>query len=255
MLEVKPGSIANSETWQTETGAPVVEPVDDGGVRWRQSIVLNPLAPGRHSVALTSWRFRDGPGAWQTVNWKPIRVVVTTTITKADVKDLRDITDIEMSPTPASNWHWILVLGPLVALILVVIALWKWRRHSVNPAPPPEQWALRELDRIAALNLPAVGKMEDFHGLLANIIRRYLENRFGLPARRQTTPEFLRSMEASTALTDSQRALLRIFLERCDHAKFARARPSAAECGGLLELARGFVQANGVRLPAPSSSR
>ena len=68
------------------------------------------------------------------------------------------------------------------------------RRHRPG-ALTSAQVACRELDRIASLGLPAAGQVERFHTLVSNVLRRYLEKRFGLPARRQTTPEFFIAAE------------------------------------------------------------
>ena len=106
---------------------------------------------------------------------------------------------------------------------------------------PPEQWALQELGR---LDESATADAAAYHTALSDVVRRYLADRFGLPATRQTTAEFLETVRRSGRLSAEQQALLRDFLERCDLAKFA---PVGASAGG----------APGGRRPGPklSSSR
>jgi len=240
-VEVKPpAALTTSPAW-------TIQPrTVEGGTRapgWLQAFVVYPVAPGQQVLQIEPFQYRNKAGAWSTAAWQPIPVKITTQITDADVKDLRDITDIEKLPPAASLWdraRW--VLGSVVVAALLVIGIrWRQRRRS-GPLLSPAQWAQRELDRLAALNLPAAGEVERFHTLLSNVIRRYLENRFELPARRQTTPEFLQAMEKSALLPAEQQGVLRAFLERCDLAKFARAMPSAEECLATLELARRFVE-------------
>jgi hypothetical protein len=241
-LEIKPpAALTTSQAWKVPSRP--VEP----GIRppgWRQAFVVYPLAPGQQVLQIEPFQYREKGGVWSTATWPPIPAKVSTQITEADVKDLRDITDIEKLPPVPSLWDWApWVLAGLAATALLVAGVRRLRqRHRSVPALSPAQWARRELDRIQALDLPAAGEFERFHTLISNVVRRYLENRFELPARRQTTPEFLQAMEKSSLLPPEQQSVLRGFLERCDLAKFARARPATDECLATLEMARQFVE-------------
>jgi hypothetical protein len=122
------------------------------------------------------------------------------------------------------------------------VTAWVWRRRRrCAAALSPEDWVRQEIDRLVALDLPGRGATRRFHALLSNVLRRYLERRFLIPARRQTTPEFLRVASQDTLFTSEQQQFLRDVLERCDLAKFAGAEPSAADCAALAERTRAFV--------------
>jgi hypothetical protein len=95
---------------------------------------------------------------------------------------------------------------------------------------------LRELDRIER----TAGEPDVFHTQASNVIRRYLQERFGLRAPQQTTAEFL--AHSGPRLTAAQQTQLRDFFERCDLAKFARASASPEDCRRTAGLARTFVQ-------------
>jgi hypothetical protein len=241
-VEIKPpAALIASQAWKVPS-----RPLEPGTRQpgWRQTFVVYPLAPGQQVLQIEPFQYRKKGGAWSTATWPPIPAKVSTQIAEADVKDLRDITGIEKLPPAPSLWDWAgWVLGVLAFTALLVIGIRRFRqRHRSVPALSPAQWARRELNRIQALDLPAAGEFERFHTLLSNVIRRYLENRFELPARRQTTPEFLQAIEKSSLLPSEQQSVLRGFLERCDLAKFARARPAAEECLVTLEMARQFVE-------------
>jgi hypothetical protein len=162
-----------------------------------------------------------------------------------DLGKLRDITGVEQVPEPPPEppwpiWPW------LVPPVLLVGGLLVWlirrRRRREAPALPADQWALTEIQRIEGLELAGNGEVERYHTLLSDVVRRYLERRFHLPASRQTTPEFLRTMAASGLLTPAHQGLLGGFLERCDLAKFARAGFSPEECRQAAATARAFVE-------------
>ncbi len=171
----------------------------------------------------------------------------------ADLGKLRDITGVEQVPEPPPEpawpvWPWLVPVFVLAGGLLVW--LWRRRRRREVPPPPAGQWALAEIERIEGLGLTANGEVERYHTLLSDVVRRYLELRFQLPASQQTTPEFLQATATSGLLAPGQQALLGGFLERCDLAKFARAGFSADECRQVAGMARTFVEQTTASKPA-----
>lgn len=237
--------ISTSPGWRLHRASPAqIMELAKGGVRWRQSFVFEPLGPGTLTLQIEPLRYREGKGGFSTLAWTPIVVQVTAGLTDPDWKKLREQPEIETLPPPAEEanpWPWIAACAGLLGL--GVGAFWLWRRHR-QPASslPPEHWAFHELDRLLAMRLAEQGKVEGFHTLLANVVRRYLERKFQLPARRRTTPEFLQNLQDASRFRSEQREFLRGFLERCDLAKFAAAAPPAEECQALAAQARAFIQ-------------
>jgi hypothetical protein len=257
-LEVEPARpITDTAAWQVkETLAAATVPLAGGRERWQRTFVLVPLDKGDHPLPLLPLRYREQQGEWQSVSWQPIPVTVTTTIRRVDLSEARDITDIEHLPPVRPWWEWVLwaLLG-LVSGSLVVGALRlarRWRRGQA--ALSPAQLALYELDRLAGLKLPEAGRVERFHTLLSNILRHYLEKRFQIPARRQTTAEFLGALRQAPELSPSQQALLRDFLERCDLAKFAGVTPEPEACQAVADMARTLVEQTTVQASPPTTN-
>jgi hypothetical protein len=77
---------------------------------------------------------------------------------------------------------------------------------------------------------------------VSDILRTYLEPRFGLPAPFQTTREFLEGAMAQSELEPDQCAQLKRFLEFCDLVKFAQRPATELEQGQLLDTAEQFVR-------------
>jgi hypothetical protein len=73
---------------------------------------------------------------------------------------------------------------------------------------------------------------------LADVLRTFVERRYGLPATKRTTGE-LSAAESAVA------GGVVPVLERCDLAKFAAAPPTADECRELLARARAVVASGG----------
>ncbi len=212
-------------------------------VRWQLTHRFAPREPGKKvPFAFPAVKIRDERET--TVAWDAIDFEVTTQIAKADLSQLQGIPSIEpAAPLPVrdSTWLWWLALS---AGVFITIALAVLIRLGMRKSAPrtPAQLALREWRRLMGMNLPATGRSERFITLLTLLVRRYLERQFDLPARRQTTPEFLSRAAQSDRLTVEEQQFLSTFLKRCDAIKFAGVDMPPDECSRLAEAARQFLE-------------
>jgi hypothetical protein len=92
--------------------------------------------------------------------------------------------------------------------------------------------------------------MDSFFVRLSAVVRKYVEQRFGLRAPELTTEEFLDSMTTSPELQSGHRLLLQEFLRQADLVKFARVYPGEAEIWASLRAADRFLE--DTRQPTPS---
>src|SRR5262249_9108155 len=151
-----------------------------------------------------------------------------------DLLKPRDVLPPEISalppPPPVPAWIWPAV-GAGAGMVLVLGAFVGARLLSrPRPLPPPtaEQWALQELAQLE--DQGGQQSSEWYHTRLSYIVRRFLEERHGLKAPRQTTAEFLASAREAAQLSEQQRELLSQLLERCDLAKFAPVKVAPEKC-------------------------
>jgi hypothetical protein len=241
-----------SREWEVKADPPESEKLDDGTVRWQQKFALDP----RGKVGKLSLQLEPLQVGSTTVKWDPIPVEVTTQVARPDIKEIRDVRPPEaLPPLPPPVWpFWVGGGVGVMLLVGLVVGVREVRRRFKAKVPPlqPHEWALRELERIERQNFPAAGEVNRFHTLVSEVIRRYLEMRFRLPASRRTTGEFVLAVAKAEVLTEDQRHMLRDLLERCDLAKFAPFSPSLEESGLVLQLARRFVEAT---RPAPDNGR
>ncbi len=128
-------------------------------------------------------------------------------------------------------WLWAL---PLIAVLAALIGLWArrfrvhFRRPSAEPVPvSPRDKALAGLRRLRERGAIEIGPAEPYYRELSALVRRYLEERFGLRAPERTTEEFIREAAESGRLDDDQRDRVKAFLSECDLVKFARHEPDA----------------------------
>ena len=149
----------------------------------------------------------------------------------------------EVTP-PLLQQGWIVwwIVGIAAVLLgLFGIALWSfWGKKPPPPLTPAER-ALRDLERIEGLGLAGPDETGWYPEEISSVIRRYLSERYGLPAQQQTTAEFLRTMRQTPELSEEVQQTLKELLECCDLAKFAAQRTPPEECRRLAALARSVI--------------
>jgi hypothetical protein len=214
-------------------------------VRYRLTYRFAPREPGaKIPFSFPDIQIRDGANADQTIAWDTIPFEVETQIGQLDRTSLRDITAIEELPPIVStdrSWQlWFVFGGVGSLLILGIFGLGVLFRRKTTRSPT--QLALYELQRLVAMKLPDRARGERFFTLLSMLMRRYLEREFALPARRQTTQEFLRTLDQVSKLCVEEKQFLMRFFGRCDGVKFAQAAIYADECTQWASDTRSFLQ-------------
>ena len=138
----------------------------------------------------------------------------------------------------------------LAALAFLGARAWR-RRRRFEVRRSAAEIALGRLRALEGGGLPAGHDAADpWYVELSDIVRRYLEDRFGIRAPELTTEEFLHEARRLGELDEPHRALLSAFLEGCDRVKFAGHEPGTDESRGSLDLARRLVEETMIVTPA-----
>jgi hypothetical protein len=241
-VDLKPGT-----GWEVLSRTkPEFKKAEDGKFRWRQTLTLVPQALGEQAVSLTPLIYRTAKGEAQSAEWQPFPVTVETRLKNADPKQARDITATLDPPRTAEQvanlWLWWSVPAALAAL--AAAGLWLVRRHPARRTPTSAQRkAVRECDRLRAMKLAERGQGKKLVVLLAGVVRRYLERRYDIPARRQTTTELLQHIEPRRDLDQAAKRWLHGFFTQADQIKFAGAEVTAERGAALVDEVRQFCQA------------
>jgi hypothetical protein len=122
------------------------------------------------------------------------------------------------------------------------------------PAAPPRpahEIAYAELERLLSSGLLEAGRVKEFHIELAEILRRYLEARYGIDTFERTTWEVMEALRAAR-LPIRVHAALGEFFAACDLVKFAKYLPDPAETRGTVERAYRLVDETR-EIPAPAA--
>ena len=153
---------------------------------------------------------------------------------------------VELPPAPRQSVLPIVAAVCAGLAVVVLMVLWVRRRRrpeALAPTIPAHELAYNRLEALLAQGLLERGEVKAFYRRLSHVLRRYIEDRFGLHAPERTTEEFLDELATSDALGGEFRPLLREFLSHCDLVKFAELRPTNDQIQKTFEAAKDFIEA------------
>jgi hypothetical protein len=195
-------------------------------------------------MTITFWKQGEEDEPHQ-IETEEVTVKVTSLLPE-DIEGLtiHDVTGPVDLPRPARQWALGAGVGALlVAAVAGGIVLWRRRRGPSVPGVrvPPHEIAFDALRKLVAEDLTGKGQIKLFYQRLSEILRRYIEGRFGLHAPEQTTEEFLEGLRGNERLNREYRSLLEGFLRHCDLVKFAEHRPEAEDIQNTFDSCKTFI--------------
>ncbi|HOA09009.1 MAG: hypothetical protein KBB29_00375 [Bacteroidales bacterium] len=150
------------------------------------------------------------------------------------------LTFAEVAPLVGSG----LLLAALVVLLVLYVRSRKQNKPFLNlfkPKEPPHLVALRELEQLRNEKLWANENHKLFYTRLVDILRKYMEGRFGINAPEQTTSEILSELERIEYDFGHLKEELRELLVISDLVKFAKHVPLIQENEKNMNFAFDFV--------------
>jgi len=175
-------------------------------------------------------------------------VYLTVRPVKVDIKE--DIKDVKAPLKIPLDWRWI-VFWVVTGLIIVGAAYYFYRRYRKGKAEfvpekiivkvPPHITALKSLRELREKQLWQKGMIKEYHSEITEIIRRYFEERFNLPALEMTSGEAINELQkkhvAKIIVDDTQN-----FLSNADLVKFAKYQPLASINEEMMRQAEEIVK-------------
>lgn len=223
-------------------------------IRHKITFVLEPYLSGTYTIPAMTVLFSHSqdPGIPVKITTRQLEIPVKSLLSadnhQATIKDIQP-------PQSLPDHKFGLYLSTGLSVFLIVLAgflyyFLKKQKAGQQKVPgtkvSPAEFALQELDRLLADNLLTEGKIKLFHLRISDILRRYLENRFGLKAPERTTEEFLKTLSihgtAANILLQKHQNLLADFLTQCDLVKFARHEPNMEECQTTVRICRELIE-------------
>jgi len=116
----------------------------------------------------------------------------------------------------------------------------RWLLSAQQPQRPPHEIAIMELRRLEEKKLWQKGFVKQYYSEVTEIIRRYIEGRFGVMALEMTTEEVMHNVK-QTAMSSEVQETLSKFLNDADLVKFAKYQPAPEENEAELQMAYDIV--------------
>lgn len=234
----------------------------EGSTVTARHVTLEPFLSGQYTIESLSVRCREKTGAVSErggqppagsqgeveIATEPIPIRVTSLLDKdrkeQGLNPIKGPVDLPRAP-PA--WQTLLALGVTVLLAGAAFLVFRSTRAGRSGEAPPavsaHELAYRDLEELLDQGLVERGEIKPFFSGLSDVLRRYIEHRFGIHAPKRTTEEFLADIHRDAPFPSDQKGLLVDFLQRCDLVKFAEHFPSPAEITGAIDACRAFIDA------------
>jgi hypothetical protein len=156
---------------------------------------------------------------------------------------------------------WIIIA--LVAATFVwgaVILLRKFRKTKGTDEPvinpdPAHLIAFRELEKLKGDQLWQKGEIKYYYTRLTEILRQYLENRYGVCSLEMTTSETLEALVKTGFKKDESYAILKTILNGSDLVKFAKYKPDPAENEAHFDNSWKFIEYTKVKEVIPENNK
>ncbi|MDE7407156.1 MAG: cell wall anchor protein [Muribaculaceae bacterium] len=154
-------------------------------------------------------------------------------------------------------WSWYLTA---IILISAVTVYWFFfRKKNIKrifmpePKPvPPYEMAMQQLQSLKDSQLCERGQEKEYYTRLTDILRVYLQRRFGINAMEMTTPQIQRAVRENKETCSSTKYMNQI-LEIADFVKFAKVRPLPDDNVKSFNSALRFVE-DTKPLPEPTEA-
>ncbi|MDE6048274.1 MAG: cell wall anchor protein [Paramuribaculum sp.] len=227
---------------------PVVTDLGNGRKLLRQELILQAFDSGLYTLPPVLY-VQDETVAQS--NRPALKVIPVDVDSMATVHDYADvITPPRHVFDFLPDWMTDYGLWILIALIVIAAGLYIYLAyirkgklplvHTPKPVPPYEL-AIKQLDELHAAKLCERGEEKEFYTRLTDILRNYLDSRFGINAMEMTSSQILRSLNSNEE-TRVPKKYMSAILETADFVKFAKVRPLPDDNTAAFRSALQFVE-------------
>jgi hypothetical protein len=220
---------------------------DDGTVVTSRTYELEPFLSGEYVIPPMTISFHEeGDTTLHYLESDTIRVMVASILPEdQEGLEIKEITGPAEIPT---DYRKALLIGAAIMLAAGAIVFLLWRRSKrlkevAARAVPAHEKAFALLEMLLAENLVEEKRYAEFTARVSDILRTYIEDRFGLKAPERTTEEFLAEAGDGLEVDIEKKSILAQFLVHCDLVKFAALEPTAEDVKRTFETCRDFIDA------------
>ncbi len=245
--------IGGEDTYYELIGTPVVDTLSREGrkLRVRQTYCLAAFQEGRHHVVPQA--IYADKNIIDTLKGDDTLTLLVTTFqidsTSHSIFDIKPQKDMPFKFAEVAGYaKWTAIALVIIALLLYVA--YRILRHYgksfadiFHPVPPlpPHEVARMALERLYVQRLWQAEKHKLYYSSLTDILRTYIDGRFGVSAMEMTSDEIIEAMREVDLPQKSAMDLTQV-LRDADLVKFAKAMPEAEENEAAYSAVWDFVE-------------
>ncbi len=211
-----------------------------------QTYTITGFDAGTYSIPSFTFGTSGGPLKTNELTLQVATVKVDTT------KGIYDIKQPLVVSYTFFDWlkdNWYLVALPLAAILFIIWLVRYLKKRPKKepvfeivrqPVLPPNQVALSKLKELRERKLWQQGDVKQYHSELSDIIREYVEKRYGIKAHEKTTDEIFAGLKYLD-ITEENKSLLWQMLKLADLVKFAKEKPLPPDNEQSMDNAINFV--------------
>lgn len=236
-------------------GSPLVDTLksDSGGTELQTTFTFTSFDSGSHVIPIINGYLENPDGSIDTVTFDAGKLEVTTIQIDTTSYKPFDVKDQMVYPYTVKEFlPWAGMLIAFVTIVLLALRWWKrWRKKrslfgKVVEPDSPYVAALKELEKIRNQKLWQNNQMKLFYTRITDVLREYIEARFGLQAMEKTSAEILKELQPE-GIEKSEYDSLKELLEVADLVKFAKYVPSELENENAIPRAIRFISSTAIK--------
>lgn len=221
--------------------------LEDGQFQVTKSYLVTGFYSGDYEIRSLPLGFQmSGHANTLSTGFASLKIIAPEIDESKGIYDIKP--PIEIPLTVVEVLPWVLLVFWLLAGVYVLY--WFIRAHRNQKEmeqaiiiETAHEVALREFQKLKNEKLWQNAKEKAYHTRLTDILRKYLENRFGLRAMESTSHEILTSLETIREADEQNREHMAFVLQTADMVKFAKVIPDAQENEKSMDYAESFVLA------------
>lgn len=215
-------------------GQPEIKDIGNGQKQLTQDVVIQSFEPGLYPVPPFFYAQNGDTAISERPALKVLPVEADSLNNFENVVDVKDNGNLIDTEPSSSLWIWILVAVLLIAAGIFVY--FKWIRTGKVSLPilspkkpiPPYELAIQKLQRLHEEHLCERGAEKIYYTRLIDILRQYLQGRFGINAMEMTSAQILNAITSEAILPEAETDM-RTTLATSDFVKFAKVKPTPDE--------------------------